>query len=94
MIMQLEDGAVALLSKAIEDEGLEICTEGIQKHKTIDEYVQAWRILDTWGGSKEKRPPRRLRHLRSIGILTLLSSGSSSGMFAMDYPVLSQIFPT
>jgi hypothetical protein len=44
MIMQLEDGAVALLSKAIEDEGLEICTEGIQKHKTIDEYVQAWRI--------------------------------------------------
>jgi hypothetical protein len=44
MILQLEDGAVALLTKAIEEEGLDICTEGIQKHRTIDEYVQAWRI--------------------------------------------------
>jgi hypothetical protein len=44
MILQLKDGAVALLSKAIEEDGLEICTEGMQKPRTIDEYVQAWRI--------------------------------------------------
>jgi hypothetical protein len=44
MILQLEDGTVALLTKAIEEEGLDICTEGMQKHRTIDEYVEAWRI--------------------------------------------------
>jgi hypothetical protein len=31
-------------SKTIKEEGLEICTEGMQKHRTVDEYVQAWRI--------------------------------------------------
>jgi hypothetical protein len=43
MILQLEDGAVQMLAKTIEEDGLEICTEGMQKHRTIDEYVQAWR---------------------------------------------------
>jgi hypothetical protein len=33
-----------LLLKAIEEEGLEMCTEDIQKHRTVDEYIQAWRI--------------------------------------------------
>jgi hypothetical protein len=41
MILQLQDGAVVLLTKAIEEEGLDICTEGMQKHRTIDEYVEA-----------------------------------------------------
>jgi hypothetical protein len=44
MVLQLEDGATALLSKAIKEEGLEICTEGIQKNRTVDEYIQAWHI--------------------------------------------------
>ena len=44
MVLQLEDGIVALFLKAIEEEGLEICSKGIQKHRTVDEYVQAWRI--------------------------------------------------
>jgi hypothetical protein len=44
MILQLDDGAIALLTKAIEEEGLDICTEGMQKHRTVDEYVEAWRI--------------------------------------------------
>jgi hypothetical protein len=44
MVLQLEDGALALLSKAIEEEGLEIFTEGMQKQRTVDEYVQAWHI--------------------------------------------------
>jgi hypothetical protein len=43
MILQLEEGAVQMLAKTIEEDGLEICTEGIQKPRTIDEYVQAWR---------------------------------------------------
>jgi hypothetical protein len=43
MILQLEDGVVALLLKAIEEDGLEICIEGMQKSKTIDEFVpKAW----------------------------------------------------
>jgi hypothetical protein len=41
MILQLDNGAVALLLKAIEEEGLEICTEGMQKHRIVDEYVHA-----------------------------------------------------
>ena len=44
MDLQLEDGTIGLFSKAIEDEGLEICIESMQKHKTIDEYIQAWHI--------------------------------------------------
>jgi hypothetical protein len=43
MILQLEEGAVQMLAKTIEEDGLEICTKGIQKPRTIDEYVQAWR---------------------------------------------------
>jgi hypothetical protein len=43
MILQLEDSAVQMLAKTIEEDGLEICTEGMQKHRTIDEYVWAWR---------------------------------------------------
>jgi hypothetical protein len=41
MILQLEDGVVALLLKAIKEDSLEICTEGMQKHRTVDEYVRA-----------------------------------------------------
>jgi hypothetical protein len=43
MILQLEEGAVQMLAKTIEEDGLEICTEGMQKPRTLDEYVQAWR---------------------------------------------------
>ena len=43
LIMQLEEGVVQMLMKTIEEDGLEICTEGIQKPRTVDEYVQAWR---------------------------------------------------
>jgi hypothetical protein len=43
MILQLEEGAVQMLEKTIEEDGLEICTESMQKYRTIDEYVQAWR---------------------------------------------------
>ena len=39
MVLQLEDGTIALLSKAIEEEGLEIFTKGMQKQRTVDEYV-------------------------------------------------------
>jgi hypothetical protein len=42
LIWQLEDGAVDLLAKAIEEDSFEICTEGMLKPRTIDEYVQAW----------------------------------------------------
>jgi hypothetical protein len=41
LICQIEDGD--LLAKAIEEDSLEICTEGMPKPRTIDEYVQAWR---------------------------------------------------
>jgi hypothetical protein len=34
---------VDLLSKAIEEDSLEICTEGMPKPRTVDEYVQVWR---------------------------------------------------
>jgi hypothetical protein len=37
MILQLEDGTVALLSKAIEEDGFEICTEGIPREKLVCE---------------------------------------------------------
>jgi hypothetical protein len=43
MTLQLEEGAVQILAKTIEEDGLEICSEGVQKPRTIDEYVQAWR---------------------------------------------------
>jgi hypothetical protein len=43
MTLQLEEGIVQLLAKTIEEDGLEICSEGVQKPRTIDEYVQAWR---------------------------------------------------
>jgi hypothetical protein len=42
MILQLEEGAVQMLAKTIEEDGLEISTEGMQKPRTLDEYVQAW----------------------------------------------------
>jgi hypothetical protein len=41
--LQLEDGAVLLFSKIVEDDGLEITTPGTLKPRTVDEYVQAWR---------------------------------------------------
>jgi hypothetical protein len=43
MILQLEEGAVQMLAKTIKKDSLEICTEGMQKPRIIDEYVQAWR---------------------------------------------------
>jgi hypothetical protein len=39
MILQLEEGAVQMLTKTIEEGGLEICTEGMQKHRIVDESV-------------------------------------------------------
>jgi hypothetical protein len=32
-----------MLAKTIEEDGLEICTEGMQKLRIVNEYVQAWR---------------------------------------------------
>jgi hypothetical protein len=43
MILQLEDGAVQMLAKTIEEDGLEICSEGMQMPRSLDEYIQAWR---------------------------------------------------
>jgi hypothetical protein len=43
LFLQLEDGAVLLFSKTVEDDGLEITTLGNLKPRTVDEYVQAWR---------------------------------------------------
>ena len=43
LILQLEEGATQMLAKTIEEDDLEICTEGMQKPRTIDEYVQVWR---------------------------------------------------
>jgi hypothetical protein len=40
--LQLEEGIVQMLAKTIEEDGLEICIEGMQMPRTIDEYVQAW----------------------------------------------------
>jgi hypothetical protein len=54
MILQLEEGAVQMLAKTIEEDGLEICTEGMQKPRTVDEYVQriilllTTSFLDVW----------------------------------------------
>jgi hypothetical protein len=42
-MLQLEDGAVDLFSKTIKDDGLEIDMQAIEKPRTMDEYVQAWR---------------------------------------------------
>jgi hypothetical protein len=41
-ILQLEDGVVDLLAKAIDEDSLEKCTESMQKPRIVDEYVQAW----------------------------------------------------
>ena len=43
LIWQLEDGVVDLLAKAIEEDNFEICTKGMPKPRTVDEYVQVWR---------------------------------------------------
>jgi hypothetical protein len=42
LFLQLEDGAVLLFSKTVDDDGLEITTLGNLKPRTVDEYVQAW----------------------------------------------------
>jgi hypothetical protein len=84
LILQLEDGSVVLYLKTIEEDGLEIITAGIQKPRTVDEFVQAWRnqIWDYgymgWFKGKEAY---------TIGILTLLSSVSSAGLVAIVIPV-------
>jgi hypothetical protein len=39
LILQLEDGAVLLFSKTVDDDGLEITTPGNLKPRTVDEYV-------------------------------------------------------
>ena len=61
-----------MLPKTIEEDGLEICTKGMQKHKTIDEYVHAW-CNQIWKYGylrwfKDKMPIQRLRHLRTTCI--------------------------
>jgi hypothetical protein len=43
LFLQLEDGAVLLFSKTVDDDGLEITTSGNLKPQTVNEYVQAWR---------------------------------------------------
>ena len=43
MILQLEEGVVQMLANTIEEDGLEICVEGMQKHRTMYEYFQVWR---------------------------------------------------
>jgi hypothetical protein len=43
LILQLQDGSVVLYLKTIDEDGLEIITAGIQKPRTVDEFVQAWR---------------------------------------------------
>jgi hypothetical protein len=41
--LELEYGAVDLLAKTVNEDGLEISTESIWKPRTVDEYVQALR---------------------------------------------------
>ena len=41
LIVQLEEGAIQMLANTIEEDNLEICTEGMQKPRSVDEYVQA-----------------------------------------------------
>jgi hypothetical protein len=47
----------------------------------------------TWGGSKERMPIQRLRHLRTTQIGSWPSSASSSGLIAMDYFAIDHPFP-
>jgi hypothetical protein len=77
-----------LLTKAIEEEGLDICIEGMQKHRTIDEYVEAWRI-QIWdygymGWFKGKEAYTKTKAFEDLGVRTWQSSTLSSGMIAMD----------
>jgi hypothetical protein len=43
LILQLEDGVVAMFLKTVDEDGLEISSKGIQKLRTADLYIQAWR---------------------------------------------------
>jgi len=43
LFLQLEDGAVAMYSKTIDEDGLEISTLGDVMPRTVAEYVKAWR---------------------------------------------------
>ena len=43
LICQIEDGIADLLAKAIEEDSLEIYTEGMLKPRAVDEYVQVCR---------------------------------------------------
>jgi hypothetical protein len=42
-ILQLEDGAVDMFLKIVKDNGLELDMQVVEKPRTIDECVQAWR---------------------------------------------------
>jgi hypothetical protein len=42
-MLQLEDGAVDLLSKTLKKDRLEIYMQDVEKPRTINEYVQAWK---------------------------------------------------
>ena len=42
LFLQLEDGAVVIFSKTVDEDGLEISTLGDVKPQTADEYLQAW----------------------------------------------------
>jgi hypothetical protein len=43
LFLQLEDGALVVFLKTIDEDGLEISTPGDVKPRIVDEYVQAWR---------------------------------------------------
>ena len=43
LFMQLEDGAVVMFSKTVDEDGLEISTPGDVKPRTVAEYLQVWR---------------------------------------------------
>jgi hypothetical protein len=82
--LQLEEGSVDLFSKTVKDDGIEIDMQANESLKIIDRYVQAWRnqIWDHgfMGWFKREVHIVSLRHLRSTGTWTLLSSVFSSGM--------------
>ena len=53
-----------MLAKTFEEDGLEICTKGMQKPRTVDKYVRLGAIrsrsMVIRGGSKARRPTQRL----------------------------------
>jgi hypothetical protein len=82
-MLQLEEGTIDLFSKLVEDNGLVIDMEVVEKPRTIDEYVQAWHN-QIWehgfmGWFKGKESYSKT-HLRTTGTRILPSSTWSSSM--------------